>query len=158
MFPVLPLHPGLFSARGAVARFFEAARAGNYARAAEYLNLRGIPSAKRSQRGAELARELETILDRALWIDLEKVSPDPDGEQDDGLSGLRDSLGTIDTSTGPVEILVEHTEPGLQGDRSTGGTKPATLETGAEIKVPLFIVSGEKIKVDTRTGAYLGRA
>jgi elongation factor P len=57
-----------------------------------------------------------------------------------------------------VEILVEHTDPGLQGDRSTGGTKPAILETGAEIKVPLFIVSGEKIKVDTRTGDYLGRA
>jgi len=57
-----------------------------------------------------------------------------------------------------VEIVVQHTEPGLQGDRSTGGTKPATLETGAEIKVPLFITTGEKIKVDTRTGDYLGRA
>ncbi|GAA3242920.1 elongation factor P [Actinocorallia longicatena] len=57
-----------------------------------------------------------------------------------------------------VEITVAHTDPGLQGDRSTGGTKPATLETGAEIKVPLFITTGEKIKVDTRDGAYLGRA
>jgi elongation factor P len=56
-----------------------------------------------------------------------------------------------------VEILVEHTDPGLQGDRSSGGTKPATLETGREIQVPLFIVSGEKIKVDTRDGSYLGR-
>lgn len=57
-----------------------------------------------------------------------------------------------------VELLVAETEPGLQGDRSTGGTKPATLETGAEIKVPLFITPGEKVKVDTRTGDYLGRA
>ncbi|GIH23154.1 elongation factor P [Acrocarpospora phusangensis] len=57
-----------------------------------------------------------------------------------------------------VELLVAETEPGLQGDRSTGGTKPATLETGAEIKVPLFITTGEKVKVDTRTGDYLGRA
>ncbi|ROO83946.1 translation elongation factor P (EF-P) [Actinocorallia herbida] len=57
-----------------------------------------------------------------------------------------------------VEIIVKHTDPGLQGDRSTGGTKPATLETDAEIKVPLFITTGEKIKVDTRTGDYLGRA
>ncbi|MCG5212407.1 elongation factor P [Streptosporangium sp. KLBMP 9127] len=57
-----------------------------------------------------------------------------------------------------VELTVSHTEPGLQGDRSTGGTKPATLETGAEIKVPLFITPGEKVKVDTRTGDYLGRA
>jgi elongation factor P len=57
-----------------------------------------------------------------------------------------------------VELTVQQTDPGLQGDRSTGGTKPATLETGAQINVPLFITTGEKIRVDTRTGAYLGRA
>jgi elongation factor P len=56
-----------------------------------------------------------------------------------------------------VELVVEYTEPGLQGDRSSGGTKPARLETGKEIQVPLFIVNGEKIKVDTRDGSYLGR-
>ena len=56
-----------------------------------------------------------------------------------------------------VELIVSHTDPGLQGDRSTGGTKPATLETGAEIAVPLFLNTGEKIKVDTRDGRYLGR-
>ncbi|GAA1751861.1 elongation factor P [Nonomuraea bangladeshensis] len=57
-----------------------------------------------------------------------------------------------------AELTIAETEPGLQGDRSTGGTKPAKLETGAEIKVPLFITTGEKVKVDTRTGEYLGRA
>jgi len=57
-----------------------------------------------------------------------------------------------------VELTVSQTDPGLQGDRSTGGTKPATLETGAQTQVPLFITTGEKIRVDTRTGAYLGRA
>jgi elongation factor P len=56
-----------------------------------------------------------------------------------------------------VELIVSHTDPGLQGDRSTGGTKPATLETGAEIAVPLFLNTGDKIKVDTRDGRYLGR-
>ena len=56
-----------------------------------------------------------------------------------------------------VELKVEHTDPGLQGDRSTGGTKPATLETGAEIQVPLFIETGNLLKVDTRTGEYLSR-
>ena len=56
-----------------------------------------------------------------------------------------------------VELTIEHTEPGLQGDRSSGGTKPARLETGKEIQVPLFITTGEKIKVDTRDGSYLGR-
>ncbi|HEU5109998.1 MAG TPA: elongation factor P [Micromonosporaceae bacterium] len=56
-----------------------------------------------------------------------------------------------------VELVIKHTDPGLQGDRSTGGTKPATLETGAEIQVPLFLSTGEKVKVDTRDGRYLGR-
>jgi len=56
-----------------------------------------------------------------------------------------------------VELMITYTEPGLQGDRSTGGTKPATLETGAEIAVPLFIENNTKVKVDTRDGSYLGR-
>jgi elongation factor P len=57
-----------------------------------------------------------------------------------------------------VILEVTYTEPGLQGDRSTGGNKPATVETGATVQVPLFVVTGEKIKVDTRDGRYLGRA
>ena len=57
-----------------------------------------------------------------------------------------------------VELVIEQTDPGLQGDRSTGGTKPATLETGATIQVPLLVSTGEKVKVDTRDGRYLGRA
>jgi len=57
-----------------------------------------------------------------------------------------------------VELTITQTDPGVQGDRSTGGTKPATLQTGVQIQVPLFITTGEKIKVDTRTGEYLGRA
>ena len=56
-----------------------------------------------------------------------------------------------------VELMLTYTEPGLQGDRSTGGTKPATLETGAMIQVPLFLESDTKVKVDTRDGSYLGR-
>jgi elongation factor P len=56
-----------------------------------------------------------------------------------------------------VTLEITYTEPGLQGDRSTGGTKPATVETGYEIQVPLFIDQGTKVKVDTRTGDYLGR-
>ncbi|GAA2034700.1 elongation factor P [Pseudokineococcus marinus] len=59
----------------------------------------------------------------------------------------------------PTSVVLEvtYTEPGLQGDRSTGGTKPATVETGYQIAVPLFLESGTKVKVDTRTGDYLGR-
>ena len=57
-----------------------------------------------------------------------------------------------------VELVVTYTEPGLQGDRSSGGTKPATVETGITVQVPLFIKQDEKILVDTRNGSYLGRA
>ncbi len=59
----------------------------------------------------------------------------------------------------PTSVVLEitYTEPGLQGDRSTGGTKPATVETGYEIQVPLFLETGTRVKVDTRSGDYLGR-
>ena len=59
----------------------------------------------------------------------------------------------------PASVVLEitYTEPGLQGDRSTGGTKPATVETGFQIQVPLFLEQGTKVKVDTRDGSYLGR-
>ena len=59
----------------------------------------------------------------------------------------------------PASVVLEitYTEPGLQGDRSTGGTKPATVETGFEIQVPLFLEQGTRVKVDTRDGSYLGR-
>ncbi|MFK4790246.1 elongation factor P [Microbacterium sp. ZW T5_56] len=59
----------------------------------------------------------------------------------------------------PASVVLEitYTEPGLQGDRSSAGTKPATVQTGYEIQVPLFLETGTKVKVDTRTGDYLGR-
>lgn len=56
-----------------------------------------------------------------------------------------------------VVLEITYTEPGLQGDRSSAGTKPATLETGAQIQVPLFVEQGTKVKVDTRDSSYLGR-
>ena len=56
-----------------------------------------------------------------------------------------------------VELRVTETEPGFKGDTATGATKPAIVETGAQVMVPLFVESGEKIKIDTRTGDYLSR-
>lgn len=56
-----------------------------------------------------------------------------------------------------VTLEITYTEPGLQGDRSSAGTKPATVETGYEIQVPLFLNQGDKVKVDTRTGDYISR-
>ncbi|KJE21304.1 translation elongation factor P (EF-P) [Frankia torreyi] len=79
---------------------------------------------------------------------------------------LENTVGTVALHDGAplyvelpasVELTIAQTDPGVQGDRSTGGTKPATLETGATINVPLFITTGEKVKVDTRDGRYLGR-
>lgn len=68
--------------------------------------------------------------------------------------------GSIFGSEAPnfVELVVTETEPGVRGDTATNVTKPATLETGAQIRVPIFINEGEKIRVDTRTGEYMERA
>ena len=60
--------------------------------------------------------------------------------------------------TASVELVITETEPGMQGDRVSGATKPATLETGLTIQVPLFLEIGEAVKVDTRTGSYISRA
>ncbi|MCL2795404.1 MAG: elongation factor P [Microbacteriaceae bacterium] len=79
---------------------------------------------------------------------------------------LENQIATVAMNNGnplyvelPASVVLEvtYTEPGLQGDRSSAGTKPATLETGYEIQVPLFLETGTKVKVDTRTGDYLGR-
>ena len=56
-----------------------------------------------------------------------------------------------------VTLEVTQTDPGVKGDTATGGTKPATVETGAQVMVPLFISQGERIKIDTRNDTYLGR-
>ncbi len=78
-------------------------------------------------------------------------------ENQDAIVATHDGLPLYVELPASVELVIEHTDPGLQGDRSTGGTKPATLETGAEIQVPLFLETGTKVKVDTRDGSYLGR-
>ena len=85
----------------------------------------------------------------------------------DGKDFLQDNLNlkvfyykdqpiTIDLPTF-VELTVAHTEPGFKGDTASGGSKPATMETGAVIQVPLFIEVGDRLKVDTRTGSYVER-
>ncbi|WP_084037780.1 elongation factor P [Demequina sp. NBRC 110053] len=92
------------------------------------------------------------------------VSPEIMGNATDYL--LENESATIGSHNGnpiflelPASVVLEvtYTEPGLQGDRSSGGTKPATLETGKEIQVPLFLEQGTKVKVNTESGDYLGR-
>ena len=78
-------------------------------------------------------------------------------ENQDAVVAVHEGIPLYVELPAAVELTISYTEPGMQGDRSTGGTKPATLETGAEIAVPLFINQGEKVKVDTRDSSYLGR-
>lgn len=79
-------------------------------------------------------------------------------ENQEAVVGMHDGTPLFVELPASVVLAIEYTEPGLQGDRSTGGSKPARLETGYEIQVPLFITTGERVKVDTRDGSYLGRA
>jgi elongation factor P len=79
-------------------------------------------------------------------------------ENQEAVVGLHEGSPLFVELPASVVLEITYTEPGLQGDRSTGGTKPATLETGLSVQVPLFITTGEKVKVDTRDGSYLGRA
>jgi len=79
-------------------------------------------------------------------------------EQDLCLVTLFDGNPIVVVPPNFVELEIVETDPGVRGDTSSGGTKPATLETGAVVRVPLFVQQGERIKVDTRTGAYVSRA
>ncbi|MGD8785038.1 MAG: elongation factor P [Thioalkalispiraceae bacterium] len=79
-------------------------------------------------------------------------------EQDMCVVTLWNEVPIAVTPPNHVILTITETDPGLRGDTASGGTKPATCETGAVVKVPLFLEEGDTIKVDTRTGEYLGRA
>lgn len=79
-------------------------------------------------------------------------------EQDLVTVTLWNDAPLIVTPPNHVELEIVQTDPGLKGDTAQGGTKPATLSTGAVVKVPLFICEGEVVRIDTRTGEYLSRA
>lgn len=87
----------------------------------------------------------KTCRERGLWMHI------------DGAYGGA-ALVAPSVSRASVELVITETEPGLQGDRVSGARKPATLETGLVVQVPLFIELGERVKVDTRSGDYLSRA
>jgi elongation factor P len=90
----------------------------------------------------------ESLGDNAQWLK-------------DGMScivTLWNNVPLVVTPPAHVELKIVETDPGLRGDTATGGQKPAKLETGAVVRVPLFITEGEVIRVDTRTGQYISRA
>lgn len=92
--------------RGAVHGYLVAARAGDYEKAASYLNLSPVPRSQRAEEGPQLARNLKLVLDRVLWIDLEALSDEPLGDRDDGLPARRERVGVIETAAGPVDVLL----------------------------------------------------
>jgi len=79
-------------------------------------------------------------------------------EQDTVTVTLFNGTPLVITAANHVELEITETDPGVKGDTANGGSKPATLASGAVVKVPLFLSAGEMIRVDTRTGEYLGRA
>jgi MscS family membrane protein len=89
--------------RSAMHGYLEASRAGEYEKAAQYMDLGRVPKS----RGATLARQLKTVLDRVLWVELDQLSDDAEGDRDDGLPRNRDLVGTINTKDGPVGVFVE---------------------------------------------------
>jgi len=93
--------------RSAVRGFIAAAREGDYERAAEYLDLRNLPRGFNASNGARYARHLKIVLDRELWIDLERLSNDPKGHREDRLPSYRDWVGAIDLDGTPVDILLQ---------------------------------------------------
>src|SRR5262249_3683712 len=98
---------GRSTPRGALRRFLEARRAGDFPRAANYLDLRRLPQATRTQQGPALAEQLCTVIDRTVWVDPEQLSDAPEGERDDGLPSRRDLATTIPSINGPVPVLLE---------------------------------------------------
>ena len=108
--------------------------------------------------------------DLYYFMDMESYEQTPVGADDVGDSlkfvkenetvSMKSYQGKVFASEPPftVELLITESEPGVKGNTATGATKPAIVETGAQVMVPLFVEQGEKIKIDTRTGQYLSRA
>ncbi len=119
---------------------------------------------KRDMQYSYMDGDLFVFMDTTTWEQV-NVTADVVGDAKDFMLEGQDVVIAFHDGTPlyvelPASVVLEitFTEPGLQGDRSSGGTKPATLETGREIQVPLFLDQGVKVKVDTRSGDYLGRA
>jgi elongation factor P len=96
----------------------------------------------------QIAADARAMGDTVQWIKGEETC----------VVTLWNGVPLVVTAPNVVTLAITQTDPGVRGDTATGGTKPATLETGAVVKVPLFVSEGERIRVDTRTAEYLSRA
>jgi MscS family membrane protein len=98
---------GFTTPRSTIRGFLTKSREGDYVEAAKHLDLRRVAKGQRDAMGPLFARQLRTVVDRTLWIDVDALSDSPDGDTDDGLPPRRDLVGTIRTSKAPVDIVVE---------------------------------------------------
>jgi MscS family membrane protein len=92
--------------------YLVASREGDYERAANYLHLGSVPKSQRAAKGPVLARHLKTVLDRELWVDLDRLSEEPEGHRDDGLPSRRDLVGVIQSERGRIEISLDRVPRG----------------------------------------------
>ena len=106
-----PPAPDRSTPRAAVVGYLEACRDGDYERAAGYLDLAPVRPSERAKRGPVLARRLKEVLDQTLWVDVEALSTEPDGDAEDGLPRTRDRVGVVETAEGPVDVFVDRSGP-----------------------------------------------
>ena len=99
--------------RSTMAGFLAASADGDFERAAKYLDLRRIPESRRAEAGPELARKLDVVLDRSLWVEIDSLSDQPQGDEGDGLPGYRDAVGSIESASGTTPVYLDHV---LRGD------------------------------------------
>lgn len=139
------------SPRESVLAYLKACRDGNYEDAARYLDLRDLPASRRAEEGERRARQLKVVLDQKLWVDLDALSGDPDGDPDDGLGAGRDRLGTIETEVGPADLILERARAPEEAvpwrfSRTTVARIPALYEEfgfgrlGEILPAPLFTI------------------
>lgn len=138
--------------RGAVRGFLETARTGDWERAVEYLDLRRVPSARRADEGPELAKQLKTVLDRTLWVDLDDLSNDPEGLGDDGLPVRTDRLGTLETRAGAVDLKLVRVarEDGQSIWKVSSDTVRQVPKLHEEFGLPPWTAKLPEVLVDTR--------
>jgi MscS family membrane protein len=141
--------------RGAVREYLSLARRGDYEAAARLLDLSAVPATELAERGPLLARELHVILDRTLWIDLDALSEQPEGLQDDGLPPGRDRLGSIHARGGPADLLLARV-PAVGGGhvwRVSASTVKRIPELYAQHGYPTF---GERLPREFVDWGFLG--
>ncbi len=138
--------------RSAAGGFLEAARAGDHAKAAEYLDLRRIPATRREDEGPELAKQLKAVLDKTLWVDLDDLSDDPDGNTGDGLPPRIDRLGSLETREGVADIKLARVprEDGQSIWKISADTVRQVPALHAEFGLPSFAAQLPPVLLETR--------